>query len=351
MPKSIFLQVTARLSGQLIYLGSLHSDQIMSLTRVNVFLCKAEIKLLLFALPALLASLAGKMIFESFAIDFPGLNQLISASLPSQDALPKYPFLIEGKARLYWMASVLVYFFVNIGFLVFLWKLFKQASRPERSYILAYLFVLTLLDILYFSRVSVLQSPISNIFYFTFDILTASAHVDEAQSALIFYVLNLINLLAVVIVPTGILVGCTLVNTRNHTLTQTRQRLNTLNSLMQIASFVMIAGLVHMQMWLSWPLYLVSAIEEIKPLKTLLMAIIQYWGICYSVTMAALFLPIAYHLHHIEHRQLDALDEQKKQDLTTPVQAILNKLPQLTSVLAPMIVGSISPAISEIFAA
>ncbi len=323
----------------------------MNLSRVDVFLCRAEIKLLIFALPALVASLAGKLIFEWLANDFPGLNQLLLDNLSAAEMglQPAYLFLVEGKARLYWMASVLAYIFVNIGFLIFLWKLFRQASSRERFYILGYLVVLALLDVAYFSSINEQQSPISYIFYFTFDVLSATAHIGSVQTEIIFYVLNFMNVLAVFIVPTGILVGCTLVNTQNETLTVTRRRLHTLNELMQIASIVMIVGLIHMQLWLSWPLYMVSGFEEMNQLKALLMAIIQYWGICYSITMAALYLPIAYHLHTIERKQNG---QQTIEDggVTSPAQLVLSKLPQLTSVLAPMIIGSVSPALSEIFA-
>ena len=66
----------------------------------------------------------GKILFELLAFKFPELNQNIIGHLSKNTASVNY---LETKARLQWLTSVILYFFVTAVFITFIFHIFKQS--------------------------------------------------------------------------------------------------------------------------------------------------------------------------------------------------------------------------------
>ena len=111
-----------------------------------------------------------------------------------------------------------------------------------------------------------------------------------------------------------------------------------------------------MQLWLSWPLSLTTDFAGRNGLRQVISTIIQYWGICYSLTIAALYLPIATYLRNKARSFCPTHDliggqenSQQWQDANPLIQSATAQIPQIVAILGPMLVGSLSPAMADIF--
>lgn len=78
-------------------------------------------------LPPFLVLVLAKMLFELLAFDFLDLNQILAQSVITVDEVSNNVTLDEFKARLLWLTSVLVYFFIMAGFAVFIWDTLKNS--------------------------------------------------------------------------------------------------------------------------------------------------------------------------------------------------------------------------------
>jgi hypothetical protein len=128
-----------------------------------------------FFLPPFLTFLLGKVLFEILAFDFINFNQiLIEHSYPA-DKVPVIISLNEIKARLMWLTSVIVYLFVISSFVVFAWTILKGLKSTATLYIfIGIVLVVTKFESIYVINVETADSPITSIFSFTFDALSAA---------------------------------------------------------------------------------------------------------------------------------------------------------------------------------
>ena len=127
-----------------------------------------------------------------------------------------------------------------------------------------------------------------------------------------------------------------------------------LKKLITGGSAIMVIGIIHMQLWLNWPLSFVEETQEIDQLQTVTLIVCQYWGVCYSLIMAALYLPAAAYLSdQAKMALLQGSDEGLKKDpsswllennmMFSPVAS----LPQIIAVFALMLAGSFGTTLSS----
>ncbi len=319
---------------------------------------KCPLNSIKFAIPPLLTILLGKLLFETLAFDFPQLNSpLINKLALNETAASTDISLYELKARLLWLSSVLLYFFVNLGFICFLWTVLKKTKQSEFLTLLLITACLACMDLIYFALSKSDRSPLVNIFHFSFDTLSASGLFSPLRLTSIHSVLNIINLLAIVIIPFSIVSGCCIIKQKASDLHQVNKQFLLLKEFIKGASAILIVGIIHMQLWLSWPLSLSPKLPELEKMKSIIAMIIQYWGICYSLTIAAFYLPVAAHLRHIaleiEYKHDSAnINEHNKQlsNTLSLIQPSITQLTQVAVMLGPMLVGTISPALTNTFA-
>ena len=126
-----------------------------------------------------------------------------------------------------------------------------------------------------------------------------------------------------------------------------------LKKLVTGASAMMVIGIIHMQLWLNWPLTLIEDSKLTTQLESITLVICQYWGVTYTLTIAALYLPAASYLCDQAKIAIETgNDEEIKKDPSNWL--IKNKMllsplaqfPQLIAVIAPMLVGSFGSTLS-----
>ncbi len=302
-----------------------------------------------FAILPLLTILLGKFLFEILAFDFPQLSTQVSHYVVAKSTTStSLEMLQESKARLLWTSSALVYFFVNSCFFIFLWHTFNKVFHSKKCLLVFIASFLSIIEIIFLFSIDSFSSPLHYIFFFSFDALTTSKLYSHEQLTFIYYILSLINFIAITVVPFSVITACGIVLQKPTNIAQINKQFVLLKDFINGSSAVMIAGIIHMQLWLSWPLSFIIDSSHINELENFISTIIQYWGICYSLTIAALYLPIAAYLRNKEE-ELALTTEQISTKTPQYGQSTKNNFPQIIAILGPIIVGSFSAMLTDIF--
>lgn len=326
--------------------------------KIRVQFLEKMLFILPFALPPVLAIWVGKLMFEMLAFDFPELGaKLITYFSLMHGQFPIATVLMESKARIAWLTCVLVYFFVNLGFFCFLWSGLR-ARAPGRIWLPVTIVLLFCLgEIFYLISVKESESPIKFLFHFSFDALSASSLISAKHLSFMSKTLDLINLIAIAAAPLSIVTACCVISQPAEHTDQINAQFKWLKDFVKGSSAVMLIGLIHMELWLSWPIKLIPEFPNIKELNDIVFSIIQYWGFSYSVTIAALYIPMVAHLRKKASACRKILAEKGETPTLAPgleegsgMQIIAEKIPQIAAILAPMVIGTLSPAMNNLFA-
>ena len=305
--------------------------------------------------------LTGKILFELLAFKFPELNHPLIEHFSKTNLISESTSLLEAKARLLWATSVVMYFFVCTVFAVFISHiLHHKLTRKDLILFVSIALVFSMAELAYLSlKEDPTTSPLVTIFLFTFDSLKASGQYTEYQLGLLYSLLLIINLLAIFITPFGIMTACCIMykqeanadNNLKNIIRQSKQ----IRELLAVGSAVMVIGIAHMQLWLNWPLSFLADDTARQQIEAITLVVSQYWGVIYTLTMAAIYFPTTFSLSEQARSiiQISGDEEAKKNpDLWLGKHKILlspmSQLPQLAAVLAPMIIGSFGSTLGGI---
>ena len=97
---------------------------------------KESLLTLRFFIPAYLTLMLGKILVELLAFDFHELNQYLLRNAGKTNELAAVVKIIEIQARLLWLTSVMVYFFIIAGLSAFLLNILKNALTKTTLFIL-----------------------------------------------------------------------------------------------------------------------------------------------------------------------------------------------------------------------
>lgn len=296
--------------------------------------------LLRFAIPPFLIILVSKILFSQIAFDFPQYTHALARMVAQTPPDPLSTIALhEAKARLLWLISALLYFFISFGLIAYLWFLIKKYSGKYAFALFMLCSLLAGAEIFFLLLSDPEFSPIHHIFLFSYDTLSASALFPAHTLNLIHRLLDIINILAIFIPFFIIVCACSIVKQHDQFPDKSASQFKDFRELIQSSSALMIAGIIHMQLWLSWPISLSEPLSINTEAKTLIITILQYWGVCYSLTIAALYLPIR--LHFENHHPLADNDKNIHYSIS-------QKILQITSILGPSLVGAIAPELTNI---
>jgi hypothetical protein len=314
-----------------------------------------------FFFPPLITFILGNVLFECLAFNLLKLNQTLIFQLPDVNSMSSEIKLYEIKARLLWATSVMLYFFIIIRFAVFIWSTFNTcATKLTILFFTLLASSLFLIEAYYLTHISPSKSPIASIFHLTFTTLSTSGLFTSVQLSTLENTLNILNLTALLTVPFGITAGCCIMH--HIPFTQRKEpeyflnRSTQLKELMTLSSAVMVIGIIHMQLWLSWPLSLVPQSKEITQLSAIILVICQYWGVFYSLVIASLYYPSANYLSQQAKIALLQSDNQTLRENPSTWLTENNMQLSLTSssfsqiiiVIAPMLAGSLGSTFSQL---
>lgn len=313
-----------------------------------------------FFFPPFLTFVLGNILFELLAFNFLRLNQPLIYNLPSIDGISTGVKLHEIKSRLLWATCVMLYFFIIMQFALFIWTTLKTSiTTSTLAFFILLASTIFLVEIVYLATISPSKSPIASIFHFTFTTLATSGLFTATQLATLQNTINILNITALLITPFSIMTGCCIMHRIPSTplkkpayfLNRSKQ----LNTLIVFSSITMVIGIIHMQLWLSWPLSLVPESSKIIQLNAIILITCQYWGIFYSLIIASLYFPTANYLnHHATLALLQGNDETLRRDPSVwlkknNMQFSLSSpsIRQVITIIAPMLVGSSGNLLSQ----
>jgi hypothetical protein len=324
------------------------------------FLPKDFLFTLRFFIPAFLTLMLGKILLELLAFNFQELNQYLLQNVGKANQLTVVVKINEIQARLLWLTSVMLYFFIITGLSVFLWNILKNALTKMTLLIFVLIgVIISAMEIIYLLQVDYLQSPLLSIFNFTFNTLLGSRLFSANELFVIHATLNIINLITIIIPLFIMLAGCCILFEKPLVVVKEpvyfREKSSLLKKLVTGSSAMMVIGIVHMQLWLNWPVTFIGDAQVIEQFKSITLSICRYWGVVYTLTIAALYLPAANYLSNQAKVAIETgQDEEIKKDpvkwlvenkmLVSPIA----QLPQIVAVVAPMLVGSLTSTLSGI---
>jgi hypothetical protein len=264
------------------------------------------------------------------------------------------------KARLLWVTSAMVYFFITIGFGIFIWNTLRNSIT--KSTLMVFIILATTILILetsYFLNADPSESPTASIFRFTFDSLSSSGLFSINQLFLVHITLDAINFIALLIVPSGLVAGCCIMHTIPITPYKGAEyflgRSEQLKKLIAASSAVMVIGIIHMQLWLNWPLTFLDESNEIVQLKAVTQLVCQYWGVSYSLIIASVYFPAASYLsNQARLALLEGNDEKLKKEPSiwliknNMMFSPITSLSQIIAVIAPMLAGTFGTSLTNI---
>lgn len=302
----------------------------------------------------------GKILFELLAFKFPELNLNLIEHFSENREFSSAINFQESKARLLWLTSVLLYFFVSAAFGAFIWHILRQSLTKSTLFLfISIALFFSIFEITYFFLVDPSNSPLATIFRFTFDSLHASGQYSENELKIVYITLSLINLIAILVVPFGILTACCIMHKKHKssqtTLNDLLSQSKYIKELLAGGSAIMVIGIAHMQLWLNWPLSFLADDNARLQIGAITLAVSQYWGVIYTLTMAAVYLPAAFSLSEQARRIIQSGQNegtQKNHQLWLKENKMLlslnDQIPQLVAVIAPMLFGSFGSMLGNI---
>jgi len=313
-----------------------------------------------FFLAPFLTFILAKTLFELLAFNFLDLSQVVNQYISQARDISGAVKINEIKARLLWATSVMVYFFITIGFGAFIWDLLRSSeTKLTLLFFTIIAIVISVVETSYLLSVESTVSPIASIFNFTFDTLSGSGYFTLNQLFIVHTTLDIINLISFLVVPFGLVAGCCIMHKIPLTLHKDAEfflgRSEQLKKLITAGSAVMVIGVIHMQLWLNWPLAFLDGTEKITQLKSITVLICQYWGVSYSLIIAALYIPAASYLSN--QAKLALQQEGNREQRQDPsiwlienhmMFSPITSLPQILTVIAPMLVGTFSSSLSDL---
>jgi hypothetical protein len=334
---------------------------------LNVFDMKFHIiisKDTLYALRFIIAPfgvfILGNILFELLAFKFPELNLTLIEHFSENREFSSTISFQESKARLLWVTSVLIYFFICAVFATFIWHtLCRSMTKPTILLFISVALIFTISEVTYFVLVDPSKSPLATIFRFTFDSLQASGQYSENELNIVYITLSLINLIAILVVPFGILTASCIMHknyrSSKKTLDEIRCQSKHIKELLAGGSAVMVVGIAHMQLWLNWPLSFLTDDNIRLQIGAVTLAVSQYWGVIYTLTMAAVYLPTTFSLTEQAKRIIQSghnggIEKNPERWLKENKMSLSlhDQIPQLVAVIAPMLFGSFGSMLGNI---
>ena len=315
---------------------------------------------LLLAVPPLLVAFLSQVLFEVTGYDIVPLGHELAEGLRGV-TMPDLPAqLSEHETRVLWTLAV----FLNLASAVALTAvavLILQRSvslRGLRLFVPVGLLLVVggLASLLYYAYA---ETPISGLYSFTYDSLEASGLFGAGFLFAVKFLVVLLNMLTIVAPMTAMMAACS-------TLAPPRDggpgdvaflggQVRFLKALVVLGSVYMVAGVLHLGVWLSWPAILVQGPDLAGQVQSFAKAMSIYWGGTSTVLIASFYVPA---LIVLRRRAEAALERSEAlRGTLTPEQfleshglslSMTKQLPQIAAVLAPLFAGPIGSAVAEL---
>ena len=209
----------------------------------------------------------------------------------------------EFHARLNWAATILLVYCTLIAAMIYSIRIVYQHRSDRGKFMMVLAGVVTVSVVLaYFAYSGRAENDFSYIFLFTYDTLEASRIYSRAQLHAVRLLLFGLNALAGIVPILGLVTaGCCVLappmKTDETGVEHLKMQMRVLKTIVGLGSALMVAGVVHMVAWLSWPAALLQEQRGIEAISDFAQAMGLYWGVTFSLVIAAFYLPAAFAIH------------------------------------------------------
>ncbi|WP_374089481.1 hypothetical protein [Methylomicrobium lacus] len=256
----------------------------------NAHLLIAMVPVLIYFVSCFLFELNGK---SSLTI-----KNLIVDEVKKHPSTISYAF-IEYKSQILWLSSSLLSIIAYGVALIWSSIIFARCCRPAHSiHLLVAGTAIISFNLLLLIKADSTNAIYNHIFDTTYQALRVCPLISLTMLNMVHHVILLINLLATV-APVFILIAisCAIASptdTENLDLKFFVDRMNYLKQGIMIGSLILLFGLIHMDVWMQWPVELIEAPDIKDKVQSSLVVISQFWGIAYSLILISFYATAVY---------------------------------------------------------
>ncbi|AMK76394.1 MULTISPECIES: Ish1 domain-containing protein [Methylomonas] len=320
----------------------------------------SETKALRFALAPLLVYILALATLEFGGLGFKGIVETLHPQTNTFTELSP-TLLIMNHARVTWLCAVLI--FASLAIAVMSASVLIMRSALSSQGFISFLLAGTGLSVIGLAQLWASTTPDSNlglIFRITQAGLRNSANFTDTDLASITTLVTLVNVLAAIAPIFVMLAGCSLLTIPTNSETTDprrflRRRMTQLKALTDLGSALLVAGALHMLVWLRWPIAFTEDAAMQKAFGEWALSVTLYCGTTYSLMIAAFYIPCSWALSKNAETSLQrALPDWSESELADWLDkygfssAPIRQLPQIIAALAPMLAGPIGSAISSL---
>ena len=265
----------------------------------------------------------------------------------------------EASARLLWAASVLIFYVAALAALLGSFTVLRShVTRRLLSRYVGVGLVLTGATLLHLVVSGQTRNAFSAIYFFTFERL-AACHCLEAERLSTYAAMEIaVNVLAAIAPMVVLLATCAVLEPTGSegadALQEIQHRMRRLKRLLNLASTLLVAGMLNMILWLRWPSTLTAQSTAASPVPDVADAVTFFWGTVFTLVTVALYVPASMEFNRRAEAVLrrhpqakgsarDTAEWLERHGLSlTPSQ----QLPQVLAMLAPMLAGSVGSGIA-----
>jgi hypothetical protein len=312
-----------------------------------------------FAIAPLLVYVLATAILEVGGLGFAASVDAVKAAGGPKTGGLATALLAANHARVVWLTSVLVFCTVALTVLVAS-VLLIHASLSRAGFRIFMLVAagLSIVGLVQFWASTATDSNLALIFHFTYDSLRATGRFVDGELSSILLLVTLVNVLAAVVPFFVIVSGCSLVTLQparhvadiRHYLFR---RMADLKTIVNLGSAMLVAGALHLLLWLRWPIAFTEQGEIQAAVGEWALSVTLYCGTAYSLMIAALYVPCSIALTKNADLALQrAMPELSEPDRVKWLEqhgfsaAPIRQIPQIIAALAPMFAGPIGAAVS-----
>ena len=313
---------------------------------------RAEVAGLKYGIPPLLVLLVALFMFEIVAFDLGQLSNYLHLNFGTGGAWSVEDVLGESHARYLWGATALIYLNISVFVIIVCGILIYQSLSRQGFWLFVGLGALLAIGgIANFVYSVNSENALSGIFTLTFDSLRSTNRFEPSQLRNFELVLTFINGLSVVVPAFAIMAGCAAM-TRIPGISPSGDALTTqmrrMREAVNAGVALMVAGILHMNVWLSWPAALVANEAVSVELAEVAQAVSIYWGAAFTLLIMSFYITATVQLGReamiVITRSPEIIGDKSPDQWLKEHRLSLSlaqQLPQLGLLFAPLLAGPI----------
>ncbi|MGZ4999102.1 MAG: hypothetical protein ACXV7F_02300 [Methylomonas sp.] len=310
------------------------------------------------ALPVAIYVLA-MIIFEQGDFGSLALESKLAAIAHAQKINTALELFTEGRLRILWLSSVLLYYILAIAVVVVCGLTLRNSLTPKCFKQALVLWAgLSCIEIGHFGYATSHDMAIGSIFRFTFESLQSSHFYQPLQLAHIRNMVYLVNLMAA-IAPFAVALAAAAslapldITDPHQFLRQLMDRSHQLKTVVNLGSAFLVAGVLHMQSWLRWPVVFVDDAKLAGAMNDWSLALTTFVGGVFSLMIACIYICCAKllakrakaNLRHLPEDAFDSTLEDWLEKHGFSAEPALH-IPQLLAILAPLLAGPVGAVVT-----